>query len=154
MTVRLPVVETPEAAAAIVEAEREPAELPNLRILLVDDDTSITRSLKRLLEQIGHSVTVRADGQVALDAYKSGDFDIVLSDLAMPGMNGLDLLRALRAYDADAKVLILTGQTTGTQMQEALRLGAADVLRKPFELEEVLRAMRGAFARKGATVAR
>jgi len=154
MTVRLPVVETPEAAAAIVEAEREPAELPNLRILLVDDDTSITRSLKRLLEQIGHSVTVRADGQAALDAYKSGDFDIVLSDLAMPGMNGLDLLRALRAYDADAKVLILTGQTTGTQMQEALRLGAADVLRKPFELEEVLRAMRGAFARKGATVAR
>jgi signal transduction histidine kinase/CheY-like chemotaxis protein len=154
MTVRLPVVETPEAAAAIVEAEREPAELPNLRILLVDDDTSITRSLKGLLEQIGHSVTVRADGQAALDAYKSGDFDIVLSDLAMPGMGGLDLLRELRAYDADAKVLILTGQTTGTQMQEALRLGAADVLRKPFELEEVLRAMRGAFARKGATVAR
>jgi signal transduction histidine kinase/CheY-like chemotaxis protein len=150
MTVRLPVVTTQEAAAALAEAEREPAELPGLRVLLADDDASIGRSLKRLLEQIGHTVVVRTDGQAALDAYRSGDFDIVLSDLAMPGMGGLDLLRELRAYDADARVIIFTGQTTGTLLQDALRLGAADVLRKPFELEEVLRAMRGAYLRKQA----
>jgi signal transduction histidine kinase/ActR/RegA family two-component response regulator len=154
MIVRLPVVETQEAAAAIAEAEREPAELPSLRILLADDDPAIGRSLRRLLEQIGHSVEVRTDGQAALEAYKSGEFDFVLSDLAMPGMGGLDLLRELRAYDAEARVLILTGQTAGGQLQEALRLGAADVLRKPFELEEVLRAMRSAYNRSRSAVAR
>jgi two-component system NtrC family sensor kinase len=154
MTVRLPVVVTQEAAAAIAEAEREPAELPSLRILLADDDPAIGRSLRRLLEQIGHSVVVHGDGQAALAAYKSGEFDFVLSDLAMPGMGGLDLLRELRAYDADARVLILTGQTAGGQLQEALRLGAADVLRKPFELDEVLRAMRSAYHRSRSPVAR
>lgn len=153
MTVRLPVVETQEAAAALAEAEREPAELPPLRVLLADDDASIRRSLKRLLEQIGHTVTVHTDGQAALDAYKDGEFDIVLSDLAMPGMGGLDLLRELRAYDPDARVIIFTGQTTGTLLHDALRLGAADVLRKPFELEEVLRAMRGAYMRKAVVAA-
>ncbi len=154
MTIRLPVVETPEAAAALAEAEREPAELPSLRILLADDDVTIQRSLKRLLEQIGHSVSAYGDGQGALDAYKAGEFDIVLSDLAMPGMGGLELLRELRAYDADARVLVLTGQTTGAQQQEAMRLGAAEILRKPFELEEVLRAIRAVYMRRGAPVTR
>ncbi len=154
MTVRLPVVETQEAAAAIAEAEREPAELPNLRILLADDDPAIGRSLRRLLEQIGHSVEVRTDGQAALEAYKNGEFDFVLSDLAMPGMGGLDLLRELRAYDPEVRVLILTGQTASGQLQEAMRLGAADVLRKPFELEEVLRAMRSAYHRSRPALAR
>ncbi|HMQ33817.1 MAG TPA: response regulator [Chloroflexaceae bacterium] len=154
MTIWLPVIETPEAAAALAEAEREPAELPSLRILLADDDVTIQRSLKRLLEQIGHTVSAYGDGQGALDAYKAGEFDIVLSDLAMPGMGGLELLRELRAYDADARVLILTGQTTGAQQHEALRLGAAEILRKPFELEEVLRAIRAVYMRRAAPVVR
>jgi signal transduction histidine kinase/CheY-like chemotaxis protein len=154
MTIRLPVVETPEAAAALAEAEREPAELPNLRILLADDDVTIQRSLKRLLEQIGHSVSAYGDGQSALDAYKAGEFEVVLSDLAMPGMGGLELLRELRAYDPEARVLILTGQTTGAQQAEAIRLGAAEVLRKPFELEEMLRAIRAAYTRRPAPVTR
>ncbi len=148
MRVRLPVVSTPEAAAALAESEREPAELPNLRILLAEDDASVGRSLRRLLEQIGHSVTLCVDGRTALDAYRAGEFDVVLSDLAMPGMGGLELLRELRAYDPDARVLVLTGQTTGSQIDEARRLGALEVLRKPFELEEVLRAIRSAHMRR------
>ncbi|NWF81612.1 MAG: response regulator [Chloroflexi bacterium] len=148
MRVRLPVVSTPEAAAALAESEREPAELPNLRILLAEDDASVGRSLRRLLEQIGHSVTLCVDGRTALDAYRTGEFDVVLSDLAMPGMGGLELLRELRAYDPDARVLVLTGQTTGSQIDEARRLGALEVLRKPFELEEVLRAIRSAHMRR------
>lgn len=148
MRVRLPVVTSPEAAAALAESEREPAELPSLRILLAEDDASVGRSLRRLLEQIGHSVTLCVDGRTALDAYRAGEFDVVLSDLAMPGMGGLELLRELRAYDPDARVLVLTGQTTGSQIDEARRLGALEVLRKPFELEEVLRAIRSAHMRR------
>lgn len=155
MTVHLPIAETPEAAAALAQTEREPTELPNLRILLVDDDVAISRSLRRLLEQIGHTITMCSDGRAALDAYKAGDFDVVLSDLAMPGMSGLELLRELRAYDGEARVLIFTGQALGRQVDEALHDGAAAVLRKPFELEEVLRAMRTAyFQRKPAVVSK
>lgn len=154
MTVYLPVVATHEAAAALAEAEREPAELPNLRILLVDDDMTVGGSLKRLLEQIGHSVALYPEGQGALDAYRAGDFDIVLTDLAMPGMGGLDLLRELRAYDPEARVLVLTGQTASAPLQEATRLGAVEVLRKPFELEEILRAIRNVYMRRGTAVAR
>ncbi|MFV9506666.1 MAG: response regulator [Oscillochloridaceae bacterium umkhey_bin13] len=152
MTITLPVIETIEAAAALVEAERErePNELPSLRLLLADDDATIGRSLKRLLEQIGHQVTVCSDGQAALDAYRTARFDVVLSDLAMPGMGGLELLRELRAFDPEARVLILTGQTTGAQQSEALRLGAAEVLQKPFELEEILRALRAIYLRPRA----
>lgn len=152
MRVRLPVVSTPEAAAALAESEREPAELPNLRILLAEDDASVGRALRRLLEQLGHSVTLCVDGRTALDAYRAGEFDVVLSDLAMPGMGGLELLRELRAYDPDVRVLVLTGQTTGSQIDEARRLGALEVLRKPFELEEVLRAMRRAHMRRPVVV--
>ncbi len=154
MTIRLPVIATPEAAAALAEAEAEPAELPSLRILLADDDLAIQRSLKRLLEQIGHSVSSYGNGQSALDAYKAGAFNIVISDLDMPGMGGLELLRALRAYDAEVRVLILTGQTTSAQQSETMRLGAAAVLRKPFELEEMLRAIRAAYTRRITPVGR
>ncbi len=148
MRVRLPVVATPEEAAALVESEREPAELPGLRLLLAEDDPQVGRSLRKLLEQIGHTVTLCPDGQTALDAYRAGDFDVVLTDLAMPGMGGLDLLRELRAVDPDARVVVLTGQTTGSQIDEARRLGAVEILRKPFELEEVLRAIRSAVLRR------
>lgn len=155
MTIRIPVVADPQAAAAIAEAEQMPEELPNLRLLLVDDDVSISTSLKGLLEHIGHNVVVFADGAAALDAYRTSSFDIVLTDLSMPGMSGLQLLRELRAYDPDARVLVFTGQALEVQVREATRAGALAVLRKPFELEEVLKAMRSAyFQRRTAAVSR
>jgi DNA-binding NarL/FixJ family response regulator len=70
---------------------------------------------------------------------------VVLTDLAMPGMSGLQLLRELRSFDAEARVLVFTGQAYERQVEEALRLGAVAVLRKPFELEEVLKALRTAY---------
>ena len=65
-----------------------------------------------------------------------------------------DLHLSMKSFDGEAKVLILTGQTTGAQQHEALRLGAAEILRKPFELEEVLRAIRAVYMRRGSPVVR
>lgn len=145
MTIRLPIVDNPQTAAAIAEAEQEPEELPALRLLIVDDDVSIGGSLKGLLEHIGHQVAVTTDATAALDLYREQGFDIVLTDLAMPGKSGLQLLRELRSFDAEARVLVFTGQAYERQVEEALRLGAVAVLRKPFELEEVLKALRTAY---------
>lgn len=154
MTIVLPIVDNPQQAAAIAEAEQEPEELPNLRLLIADDDVSIGRSLKGLLEHIGHQVTVCIDGAEALDQYRTHSFDMVLSDIAMAGMNGIELLRELRAYDPDARVLIFTGQARESQVAEALRLGATAILRKPFELEEVLKAMRNAYIQRRSALTR
>lgn len=155
MTITIPVVESTQEAAALAAAGQEPEELPSLRLLIVDDDISISRSLQGLLEHLGHKVTISNDGANALDLYRARGFDIVLTDLAMPGMNGMQLLRELRAYDPDARVLIFTGQAFINQVEEATRAGALAVLRKPFELEEVLKAMRSAyFQRRGSAVAR
>ncbi len=122
---------------------------------MVDDDISISKSLQGLLEHIGHKVTIYADGLSALDAYKTRGFDIVLTDLAMPGMSGIELLRELRAYDPEARVLIFTGQALPKLIEEASRAGALNVLHKPFELEEVLKAIRSAyFHRRSAPVGR
>ncbi len=145
MTLRIPIVDNPQAAAAIAEAEQEPEELPPLRLLIVDDDVSIGGSLKGLLEHIGHQVTVTTDAAIALDLYKAQGFAVVMTDLAMPGMSGLQLLRELRAVDGEARVLVFTGQAFERQVEEALRSGAIAVLRKPFELEEVLKALRTAY---------
>jgi signal transduction histidine kinase/ActR/RegA family two-component response regulator len=155
MTIHLPVVESPQEAAALAAAEQEPEELPSLNLLVVDDDISISKSLQGLLEHIGHKVAIYADGLSALSAYKARGFDIVLTDLSMPGMNGIELLRELRAYDSDARVLIFTGQALPKLIEEAGRAGALSVLHKPFELEEVLKAIRSAyFQRKAAPVTR
>jgi two-component system, NtrC family, sensor kinase len=155
MTIHLPILENDQEAAAVAAAEQEPEELPSLNLLIVDDDTSISKSLQGLLERIGHKVTVYADGLSALDAYKTRGFDIVLSDVAMPGMNGIELLRELRAYDQDARVLLFTGQALPNLIEEAGRAGALSVLHKPFELEEVLKAIRSAyFHRRAASIGR
>jgi DNA-binding NtrC family response regulator len=126
-------------------AEQEPEELPSLNLLVVDDDISISKSLQGLLAHIGHKVTIYADALSALDAYRARGFDIVLTDMAMPGMNGIQLLRELRAYDPEARVLIFTGQALPNLIEEATRAGALSVLHKPFELEEVLKAIRSAY---------
>lgn len=145
MTIRLPIIDNAQAAAAIAEAEQEPEELPSLRLLIVDDDVSIGSSLKGLLEHIGHQATVCTDGREALQRYRQQDIDVVLTDLSMPGMSGLHLLRELRLVDPEARILVFTGQALEHQVEEAQRAGAIAVLRKPFELEEVLKALRTAY---------
>ncbi|NTW97183.1 MAG: response regulator [Oscillochloris sp.] len=155
MTIHLPILENAQEAAAVAASEQEPEELPCLNLLIVDDDVSISKSLQGLLERIGHKVTIYADALSALDAYKARGFDVVLSDVAMPGMNGIELLRELRAYDPDSRVLLFTGQALPKLIEEAGRAGALSVLHKPFELNEVLKAIRSAyFHRRAAAVGR
>ncbi|NTV64934.1 MAG: response regulator, partial [Oscillochloris sp.] len=152
MTIHLPITENAQQAAALAPAEQEPEEIPNLNLLIVDDDVSISKSLQALLERIGHKVTIYADALAALDAYKARGFDVVLTDMAMPGMNGIELLRELRAYDPDVRVLLFTGQALPNLVEEAGRAGALSVLHKPFELNEVLKAIRNAYLHRRAAV--
>jgi DNA-binding NtrC family response regulator len=114
------------------------------RILIVEDDEIFLRPLQRTLEVAGYDVVVTPSGEEALDALKGDDVDLVLTDKRLPGMDGVDLVRRVRAEHPDLAVIVMTAYGTIESAVEAVRLGAADYLVKPLESAELLIVVRHA----------
>jgi two-component system, NtrC family, response regulator GlrR len=114
------------------------------RILLVEDDQIFLRPLQRTLEVEGYDVMVVTSGEEAIDLLKKDDADLVLTDKRLPGMDGVDLVRRLKAEHPDQAVVVMTAYGTIESAVDAMRLGAADYLVKPFETAEVLMVVRHA----------
>src|SRR5438552_16066157 len=85
------------------------ADSQNANVLLVDDDALLRRSTARLLRQAGHRVEEQPDGEAALQALSKSNYDVVLTDLSMPRLDGLELLRRIRAFDSELPVILVTG---------------------------------------------
>jgi len=112
---------------------------PNGRtILVVDDERSICDILTVYLHKSGYSVFQAQEGQQAVAIIKENVIDLVLSDIKMPGMNGVDLLKWIKEYNNSLPVIMTTGFPTLDTAIEALKLGAYDYLTKPFHLEEII----------------
>jgi EAL domain-containing protein (putative c-di-GMP-specific phosphodiesterase class I) len=115
-------------------------------ILFVDDEEKVRTSIARLLRRAGHRVTEAASGRAALTALTAERFDVVLSDVHMPSLGGIELLRRVREFDLDVPVLLMTGAPTIETAAQAVRYGAIEYLVKPVDrevLEEaILRAAR------------
>jgi two-component system response regulator AtoC len=107
------------------------------KVLVVDDERKMRRVLQILLERMGIDSVAAESGGEALERLQSERFDLVLTDLRMPGMTGIDLLSALRALDADVPVIVLTAYGTVQTAVEAMKRGAFDYVLKPFDLEAV-----------------
>jgi EAL domain-containing protein (putative c-di-GMP-specific phosphodiesterase class I) len=107
------------------------------RVLVAEDEAALGRAIARLLTSSGFQVTLAADGPSATDAIMTSGFEVVLTDINMPGSSGLDLLKLVRAYDLDVPVILMTGAPDLEQALAAMRLGALQYLRKPFPLETV-----------------
>ena len=107
-------------------------------ILIVDDDRLTRVMLSSILEGGGHSVNAAVDGAEALRLAEEGRFDLVLLDIWMPGMNGLEVLERLRALPAAPRVVILTSDETPETLFEAVRRQASRYLTKPVEAERLL----------------
>lgn len=136
----LPVVQA-EQAEQLPRSVADNGHLPALRMLIVDDDPTIGEMLQRLLERTGHRIVVARDGMTALRLYREQEFDLVLTDLMMPEMNGVELVQKLRDLDPNATTLVFTGQALEEQIDQALAAGAVSVLYKPFELQDFLNAV-------------
>lgn len=108
------------------------------QLLIVDDDEAVGRVLAALLAQAGYRTTWVASAEAALTAIDKRPYDMVLSDVRMPGASGLDLLRTLRQRFPELPVVLLTAHATVTMAVEAMREGASDFIQKPFEREEIL----------------
>jgi DNA-binding NtrC family response regulator len=114
------------------------------RILIVEDDEIFLRPLQRSLEVAGYDVLVRSSGEEAIDLLKGDDADLVLTDKRLPGMDGVELVRRLKAEHPDLALVVMTAYGTIDSAVEAVRLGAADYLVKPFEVAELLIVIRRA----------
>lgn len=112
--------------------------LPSGRVLIVDDEPSLLRVYGRWLEAGGNQIAKAADAKSALALIASSDFDVIVSDIAMPEMDGVQLLRAVRQRDLDVPVILMTGTPTIESSVRAVEYGALRYLVKPFE-EETLR---------------
>lgn len=128
--------------------QTQPPDAP--RILVVDDQQSLLDILQRWLARCGYEVHVAADGFAALSLAKEHRFDVIVTDLKMPGLNGLQLMALLKDQDPAVQVIFLTGQGTMQDAIEALREGRAfDFLQKPLrDLHELNQVIDKAMARR------
>jgi EAL domain-containing protein (putative c-di-GMP-specific phosphodiesterase class I) len=115
-----------------------------IRVLLVDDEPALLRGLARLLTSAGHAVVTASDGNEAIAALESAVFDVIVSDVRMPGMDGLALLRAIRGRDLDVPVIFMTGSPTLETAMEALEHGAHGYLMKPVDGDNLRAAVKRA----------
>lgn len=108
------------------------------RILVVDDEEPLRRLIARILSRAGHEVVTAESGAGAMEKLTGSQFDAVLSDISMPGMNGLDLLRTVREHDLDIPVLIMTGAPDVSTAVRAMEYGALRYLIKPVDPSDLL----------------
>jgi two-component system response regulator HydG len=118
------------------------------RILVIDDDAGVRESMERMLQMAGYTVQSAATGEEGFDLARGGVFDVILSDMRMPGMSGLDVLRKLRDVRVDAAFIIMTGFGTVDSAVESMKLGALDFVQKPFFRDELLMRVRSAADRR------
>jgi putative nucleotidyltransferase with HDIG domain len=107
------------------------------KILVVDDEEAIREVISTLLEAQGYACTVCSNGRLALEAFRRDSFDLVLSDIVMPEMDGLKLLGELRQEDPDVPVIMVTAMHDISIALEAIRAGAYDYILKPFEKDQL-----------------
>jgi DNA-binding response OmpR family regulator len=119
-----------------------------VRVLVVEDDQEIAQVLQRSLRMEGYDVRVTADGGKALDETQAFLPDLIVLDLGLPGMDGIEVARRLRRDEDDTPILILTARDALDSRVEGLDVGADDYLVKPFERQELLARMRALLRRR------
>ncbi len=106
-------------------------------ILIVDDEKNIRLTLSQALETLGAEIDTAANGEEALAKLKGREFGLILLDIRMPGMDGMEVLRLVREIRPDIRIIMITAYGTIESAVEALKLGAVDFLQKPFDPEEI-----------------
>jgi DNA-binding NtrC family response regulator len=123
--------------------------MDSVQILVVDDEPNVREVLTTLLSQAGYVVTAVADGISAIEAVKRTSFDLVLTDLRLPKMNGIEVLTRIKALDSRIVGIVITGYGTVETAVDAMKAGAFDYLMKPFNVSEVLLLIKRALEYQG-----
>jgi excisionase family DNA binding protein len=126
------------SAAPSPQAPRPAATATRPRVLVVDDEASIRDLLEKTLTMADYVVDTAPDGRSAIERMRMYPYDLLITDLRMPGMDGLSVIREARRFKADLPVIIVTGFSSEASAIEALNLGVASYLTKPFRVPQVL----------------
>ena len=119
-------------------------------ILLVDDEAVFVTNMSRLLKTRGYGVTAASDGSQALEALRQKSYDVMVLDLKMPVMSGIETLRQVKRLPVSTEVLLLTAHGTMDTAFEAIEMGAFDYVTKPCEIGDLVTKIEAAHARKRA----
>ena len=114
-----------------------PRSLTESKVLVVNDDRSLADNLVAFLSKLGNGAEAAYGGEEALEAFRKDAYDLVITDLMMPGVDGMELLKAINIIDKKAVVLVITGHGPIESAVEAIRKGAYDFVPKPFRLAEL-----------------
>jgi len=122
--------------------------MKSFRILVVDDEKVICDACHLVLSEAGHTVEVQTSGQAGLLAIRQGIYDVALLDMKLSDSDGMDILRAVRKEKPSMNIIIMTGYSILSNAVEAMKMGAADYLAKPFTDEELIVALERAMQRE------
>lgn len=119
--------------------------MANIKVLLVDDEQEFTSALSERLELRGYSVHVADNGEEALEVVESDTPDVVVLDLKMPGLDGIEVLKRIKINYPQIAILLLTGYGSMEEGRKGMRYGAYDYLMKPIDINELINKMQKAF---------
>ena len=128
--------------------QEKPQDTHNL--LIVDDEAVIREGMRRILSTDGYHVETSASGRPAIEKIQEQDFDVVITDLKMPGMDGIEVLKTIKILQPEVPVIIITGYSTVDTAVDAMKNGAFDYIAKPFTSDLILDKVRKAIAHKSA----
>ena len=131
-----------ELDAAVFRAHKNAVKEKNhngrYHILVVDDEEDLCRHIKRELDKEGYQTAVAYNGEECLDYFKKNKVDVVIADVRMPGMNGLEMLKQCKEINSDFVSIIITGHGNHEIAKQSLKLSVCDYLKKPISLEELI----------------
>ncbi|HWZ90554.1 MAG TPA: response regulator [Polyangiaceae bacterium] len=126
-----------------------PIEVPSVRILIVDDDKAICDFMQSLLEKDGFIVKTLGDPTLVEDEVRQGDYHVLILDLMMPKMDGIEVLKKIRAIDSDIAVVIFTAHPNLDSAVASMKLDAVDYIKKPFNVDEFREVLSRVMKKKG-----
>ena len=122
-------------------------------ILVMEDDLSVAQGLEMVLREDGFDVNLAGTGELAMEAFRQKRFDLLVADLRLPDISGMDVIRRIKAQTPETEVIVITGYGTTATAVEAMKLGVADFLPKPFTEDQIKAAIAGALKSQEETVA-
>ncbi len=121
-----------------------------IKVLLVDDEASFTASMQKVLSRRGFEVKTASDGLSALPMIAGEEFDVVVLDIKMPGMDGIQVLKEIRRFSPDIPVILLTGHYSSNEEEANLKQGAYAYLLKPYPIMDLVNLIMAAASNKNA----
>ena len=114
-----------------------------ISILIVDDEVGMRETLSDILEDMGYHVAIAADGYEAIEKVKDNYFDVILMDVKMPGMDGVDTFREIKRISPETAVVMMTAYAADDRLRDAMSEGAYGVLYKPLDMQKMVRLVEG-----------